>query len=173
VKTIIRLLRISAVRIAAAGALLLSPAAAYADDPPFLTVGLGWYDVNRQVDEATEFRAEYRHDKKIWIVKPFAGVMGTTDGAVYGYGGFLTDIFFGRRIVLTPSLAAGYYSDGNGRDLGHAIEFRSSIELAYRFDDRSRLGIAFYHLSNAHLGDTNPGTEILGVVYSIPLGPGS
>ena len=111
--------------------------------------------------------------KKIWIVKPFAGLMGTTDGAVYGYGGFLMDIFFGRRIVLTPSLAAGYYSDGNGRDLGHAVEFRSSIELAYRFDDRSRLGIAFYHLSNAHLDDHNPGTEILGVVYSIPLGPGS
>lgn len=149
------------------------PLPAIADDPPFLSFGVGWYDVNRQIDEATEFRAEYRSSYKLWVVKPFAGLMGTTDGAAYGYGGLLMDIYFGRRIVVTPSLAAGLYHDGDGRDLGHAVEFRSGIEAAWRFDDRTRLGISFYHLSNAHLADHNPGTEVLGVVYSIPLGPGN
>ena len=66
--------------------------------------------------------------------------MGTTDSAFYGFGGVLVDVFFGKRWVLTPSFAAGYYDNGDGVDLGHEVEFRSSIELSYRFDNRTRLG---------------------------------
>ncbi len=155
------------------GVFLVMPFSAAADDPDFLTVAVGAFDLVQDHDQAAEFRAEYRSDKKIWIVKPFIGVMGTTDSTFYGYGGFLTDIFFGRRWVLTPSLAAGYYDKGNGLDLGHELEFRSSIELSYRFDNRTRLGLSFYHLSNASIGSINPGTEVLSIVYSIPLGPGN
>ena len=50
------------------------------------------------------------------------------------------------------------------------MEFRSSLELAYRFDNRARLGLSFYHLSNASLDDNNPGTEVFSLNYSIPLG---
>ena len=153
--------------------ILGAPASAAADDPPFLTFAVGAFDIVQDKDQAAEFRAEYRHDKKIWVFKPFVGLMGTTDSAFYGYGGFLVDLYFGRRWVLTPSLAAGYYEKGDGRDLGHELEFRSSLELSYRFDDRTRLGVSFYHLSNASIGSTNPGTEVLSIVYSIPLGPGS
>jgi len=153
--------------------LLGVPVSAAADDPPFLTFAVGAFDLIQDNNQAAEFRAEYRHEKKILIFKPFIGVMGTTDSAVYGYGGFLLDLFFGKRWVLTPSLAAGYYDKGDGLDLGHELEFRSSLELSHRFDDRTRLGVSFYHLSNASIGDTNPGTEVLSIVYSIPLGPGS
>ena len=108
---------------------------ARADDPDFLRLAVGFYDINDN-QEAVEVRAEYQSDFKLWFVKPFIGIMGTTDAAVYGYGGLLTDIYFGRRWVLTPSLAVGGYRNGDGKDLGHVIEFRSSIELAYRFDNR-------------------------------------
>jgi lipid A 3-O-deacylase len=154
------------------GVMIAAPFPAMADDPDFLTFAIGYYDLVQEHDKAVEFRAEYRSDLKIWIFKPFVGAMGTTDSAFYGYGGVLVDLFFGRRWVLTPSFAAGYYENGDGRDLGYELEFRSSIELSYRFDDRSRLGLSFYHLSNASIGDTNPGTEVLSVVYSIPLGSG-
>lgn len=139
------------------------------DDPNFLTLAAGYYDINDDMG-AAEFRAEFRGRDKLWIFKPFGGVMGTSDAAIYGYAGLLVDIYFGRRIVLTPSLAAGLYDDGDGKDLGHVVEFRSSIELSWRFDDRSRLGLSFYHLSNAGLDDNNPGTEVLSLSYSIPLG---
>ena len=95
--------------------------------------------------------------------------MASSDAAFYGYAGVLVDFYMGRRVVLTPSFAAGLYEDGDGKDLGHAVEFRSSMELAYRFDDRSRLGVSFYHLSNAGLSNNNPGTEVLSLNYSIPL----
>ena len=116
------------------------------DDPSFLALGAGYYDMNRLTNEAAEFRAEWRGTRSLWIFKPLAGIMGTSDAAVYGYGGILVDLYFGRRIVFSPSFAAGAYHQGNGKDLGHVVEFRSSAELAYRFDDRSRIGINFYHL---------------------------
>jgi hypothetical protein len=147
-----------------------APAARAADDDPsFLALGAGWYDMNRQTDQAAEFRAEWRGTRALWVFKPLVGVMATSDAAVYGYGGILLDIYLGRRIVFSPSVAAGAYHNGNGKDLGSVVEFRSSAELAYRFDDRSRIGLNFYHISNAGIGDKNPGTEVLSLTYAIPL----
>jgi hypothetical protein len=72
-------------------------------------------------------------------------------------------------VVVTPSFGVGAYSDGDGKDLGNTVEFRSQIEGGYRFDDRSRLTLALSHISNASLGDRNPGVNILSVYYHIPL----
>ena len=142
---------------------------ARAQDPSFLTFGAGYYDINKQDDTAVDFRLEYRHGEKFWIFKPWVGVEATSDGAFYGAAGILIDVFLGDRVVLTPSFGAGYYADGDGKDLGHEIEFRSQIELGYRFDNRARLSLAFSHISNASIGDENPGVEILNVYYSLPL----
>lgn len=138
------------------------------DDPPFVSIGAGVFDLFDDPD-AAELRVEYRGGKRFWLFKPIAGAMVTTDLAVYPYAGVMTDVYFGRRFVLSPSVAAGLYFEGNGRDLGHVVEFRSGIEAAYRFDDRSRLGLSFYHISNAGLDDENSGSETLGLTYSIPL----
>ncbi len=147
------------------------PTTAAEDDPHFLTLAAGYYDINDDMD-AVEFRAEFRARNQFWFFKPFGGLMATSDAAFYGYAGLLVDLYFGRRVVLTPGFAAGLYEDGDGKDLGHIVEFRSAIELAFRFDNRSRLGLSFYHLSNAGLDDNNPGTEVLSLNYSIPLNYG-
>ena len=138
------------------------------DDPSFLNIGVSYFDVFGD-DDATAFRAEYHDKTKFWIFKLFGGVEVTTDGSVFGFAGILTDYYFGRRIVVTPSVAPGYYHQGNGKDLGHEFEIKSGIELAYRFDDRSRVGVYFHHISNAGLEDTKPGVEALGISYSIPM----
>lgn len=140
------------------------------DDPDFISLGAGYFDFNRQKDEGGEFRAEYRSDYKLWVFKPFAAIDYSTTGQGFAGAGVLVDIYFGRRFVLTPSFAPHYYwGDNKKLDLGYALEFRSQLEAAYRFDDRSRLGMAIGHYSNASLGDSNPGTEFLTVYYSIPL----
>lgn len=142
---------------------------AIADDPDFIVVGGGWYDFNDDQD-AFDFRLEYRSGyKALGFLKPWAGIEATTEQAVYGAVGVLTDIYFGRRWVFTPSFGAGLYADGNGKDLGHTIEFRSQLEFGYRFDDRSRVSLAVSHISNAGLGDSNPGTEIATIYYHVPL----
>jgi len=150
----------------AAATLLVSPAAR-ADDPSFVAFSAGAFDVGKD-QTAFEGRAEYRWGNKFWIFKPLAGGMFTSDAALYGYAGVLIDIYFGRRIVAGLSFAPGLFHEGNGKDLGHAIEFRSQIEIAYRFDDRSRLGLALSHMSNASIGDKNPGAESLVLTYAIP-----
>ena len=139
------------------------------DDPAYISLGVGYYDVWQRDDEAADFRLEYRHDQGIWVVKPWLGVEVTTDGAVYGVGGLLFDFVIADRLAVTPSFGVGAYHDGDGRDLGHVVEFRSQIEVGYRFENRSRLGVAVGHISNASIGDDNPGTEILTVYYHLPL----
>lgn len=141
---------------------------ARAADPDFLSLSVGAFDVNDDMT-AAEFRLEYRSKLEWWIFRPFTGLMGNSDGGFYGYGGVLVDVFFGRRFVLTPSFAIGAYDRGSGKDLGHSIEFRSQIELAYRFDDRSRLAISLDHMSNASLDEVNPGTESLMLTYAFPF----
>lgn len=143
--------------------------AAIADDPDFLVIGGGWYDFNDDKD-AFDFRAEYRSDYKLLgFAKPWVGIEATSDQAVYAVGGVLVDLYFGRRWVFTPSFGAGAYTNGDGKDLGHAIEFRSQVEVGYRFDDRSRVSLAVSHISNASIGDSNPGTEIATLYYHIPF----
>ena len=138
------------------------------DDPSFITFHAGGYDVNDN-ETAGQFNLEFRSDWDEWYVKPFVGLMASTDAAYYGYGGFLLDIYFGNRIVFTPNVAVGLYADGDGKDLGSTIEFRSGVELAYRFDNRARVGVAFHHISNAGISDKNPGTETLTLTLSLPL----
>ena len=158
----------SVLAFAALLALTVSGRAQAGDDPPFVAFHVGGYDVNDN-ETAGLLNLEYRSDYDKWYVKPFVGVMATTDAAFYGYGGFMLDVYFGRRWVFTPNVAVGLYSDGNGKELGSVVEFRSGVELAYRFDSRTRLGLAFHHISNAHLDDVNPGTETLTLVFSLPL----
>jgi hypothetical protein len=142
---------------------------AQAQDPSFLTFSAGKFDFNRQKNEAVEFGVQWRGSEKLWIFQPMVGAMGTTDISGNIYAGISLDIFFGNRLVFRPSFAPGLYTKGSkGHDLGHVIEFRSGAELAYRFDDRSRLGLEVYHLSNAHLGDKNPGEESIILTYSVP-----
>lgn len=140
------------------------------DDPSFVSLGAGAFDVLHE-DTAGEFRGEYRSNYKLLgLLKPFAGLSVTTDSAVYGYGGFGVDVYFGPHWVLTPNAAVGGFSRGDGKDIGSTVEFRTGAELAYRFDDRARLGLAFHHISNAGLTRRNPGAEMLMLMYSIPLG---
>ena len=47
-----------------------APAPVSADDPPFLTIGAGYFDFNRQKDTGGEFRLDYRSDYKLWHFKP-------------------------------------------------------------------------------------------------------
>ena len=146
---------------------LTSPAPAA--DPDFLTISLGGYDVNDN-ETAAEFRLEYRSHRAYLFLKPMIGLLGNSEGGIYGYGGVNLDLYFARRWVMMPSFAMGGYRRGGSKDLGSIIEFRSGLEIAYRFDDRGRLGVAFSHISNAGISNNNPGTESLVLSYSIPLG---
>ena len=58
-----------------------------------------------------------------------------------------------------PSFAPGLYHEGNGKDLGHVLEFKTEIQFSYRSSDDASFGISYNHVSNASLGDKNPGAN--------------
>ena len=144
------------------------------NDPARVALGAGAFDITPSSSHpdsrtAAEFRGEYRFGDVVWIISPFIGASGTSDGAFYGYGGFGFDINFGQNVVLTPNGAAGYFARGSGTNLGSWWEFRTGAELAWRFADMSRIGIAMNHTSNAGLTKRNPGEQSIAVMYSLPL----
>ncbi len=170
----------------AAALCLAAPAQAASSSPVLnapatLGLGVGWYDVleNHPRKEAVDFRLEYRSDYDMldlagarngWIqIRPMGGVEATTDSAFYGFAGFVFDIPIGRHFFLSPNEVVGFYDNGDGKYLGSFIEFRSTIEAGYRFNDESRLSVAFGHISNAGLTKRNHGVEILTVYYHVPI----
>ena len=104
-------------------------------------------------------------------IKPFVGFMGTTDNASYSYVGLSGDLFFlnCKCLVITPSLAAGWYVDGDEIKLGHHVEFRSGGDISYKFKNNVRVGVGIFHISNAMLGDRNPGSEQAILKYQGPF----
>ena len=150
--------------------------------------GLGIYDIKfdgSEKNQATDFRYEYRSDRSLlnigpeednfFFLKPFFGVEYTSDSASY----FLTGIYFEDNLgelfegnkskyYFTPSFGAGFYDDGSGKKLGNTLQFRTSFEVSYELKNKNRIGISFSHISNANIGDKNPGVEILSFLYHIP-----
>lgn len=144
--------------------------------PDFLSFGTGAYDLWRMKTRTWEFDAEYkfhlkclRSPNRYLNFRPLVGLMATAKGSFYIYGGLNFDLLFFDHLHFAPGFAAGYYSKGKGKDLGYPLEFRSGIELAWQFCDWHRLGVHFYHLSNASIGRRNPGEESLVLFYDIPL----
>jgi lipid A 3-O-deacylase len=137
------------------------------DDPGRVSASAGAFDVTGRNDEsALEVRLGYRWERSGKVLRPIVGAMATSDGAVYGCGGIAYDLPLGRRLVVTPSFAPGLYARGRGLDLGHVVEFRSEVALDYRLGHGAHVGLSFSHMSNAHLGDKNPGVESLMVQFS-------
>lgn len=67
-------------------------------------------------------------------------------------------------------IGPGYYRQGNDAYLGGDFEIMSFVEIAYRLNNDALLGLRFAHLSNGSTAARNPGTELLSLQYSIPLG---
>jgi lipid A 3-O-deacylase len=65
----------------------------------------------------------------------------------------------GGSLTFTPSFAPGLYYEGNGKDLGHVLEFKSEVQLSYTTSNKTSIGVSYNHISNASLGDKNPGAN--------------
>jgi len=91
-------------------------------------------------------------------MSPITGAMITADNASYFYTGVQTEYSVGM-LNITPSFAPGYYNQGDGKDLGHSLEFKSEVQLSFELPTNSKLGFSYNHISNASLGDKNPGAN--------------
>ena len=151
--------------------------------------GIGIYDVKfdgSSSNYATDIRFERRFDNTLvdigpeednfFYLKPFAGIEVTTDSALYVLGGIYLEDNLGKLFTgnqnkwnFTPSFGLGYYDDGDGKKLGNKLEFRTTLEISYQLKDDNRIGISLGHISNANIGNKNPGAEIISLSYQKPF----
>jgi len=91
-------------------------------------------------------------------LSPITGGFLTEKSAFYLYTGAQAEYNLGL-FTITPSFAPGYYNYGDGKDLGSALEFKSEIQMSLNLSDNTEFGMSYNHISNASLGDKNPGAN--------------
>ena len=99
-----------------------------------------------------------QRDSMIGNISPITGGFITENSAAYIYTGFEWNVEMGA-LTFTPSFAPGLYHEGDGKDLGHVIEFKSEVQFSYELSKNSKIGFSYNHLSNASIGDKNPGAN--------------
>ena len=96
---------------------------------------------------------------------PVTGVFVTGNSSSYMYTGIEGQYELGPLKIL-PSFAPGLYAKGDGKDLGHVLEFKSEIKLGLDIFNDSRLSYSYSHLSNSTLGEINPGADNQQITFS-------
>ena len=101
---------------------------------------------------------ELNRDTFLGNLSPITGAMFTADNAAYVFTGVQANYSLGILNII-PSFTPGLYEAGDGKDLGHMLEFKSEVQLSLDLPKDSQFGFSYNHLSNASLGDKNPGAN--------------
>ena len=101
---------------------------------------------------------DLNRDTFLGNLSPITGALVTADSAAYVYTGVQAQYKLGK-INFIPSFTPGLYSKGDGKDLGHIVEFKSELQISLDLFSNSQIGFSYNHLSNASLGTKNPGAN--------------
>jgi lipid A 3-O-deacylase len=99
-----------------------------------------------------------QRDSFLGNISPITGGFITENSAAYFYTGIEWNIEMGS-FDFTPSFAPGLYHKGDGKDLGHVLEFKTEVQLSYGLSENTSFGVSYNHVSNASIGDKNPGAN--------------
>ena len=97
-------------------------------------------------------------DTVLGNLSPITGALLTADSAAYVYTGVEAQYKIGS-LNFNPSFAPGLYHEGDGKDLGHVLEFKTELQISLDMSENSQFGFSYNHLSNASLGSKNPGAN--------------
>ncbi len=132
----------------------------------------GTFDViDKEGDDQTSlFGIEHKNpdlfrDTILGKFKPITGAFITGNNSVYMYTGVEGQYGLGPLKIL-PSFSPGYYEEGDGKDLGSVLEFKSEIKVGFDIFENSKLSYSYSHISNNNWGDTNPGTDNQQITFS-------
>ena len=128
-----------------------------------VSVYAGMFDFSDHKQKAGLFGLQHQNDelfRKSFLgkISPITGGFITENSAAYFYTGAQAEYNFGL-ITITPSFAPGLYNSGDGKDLGHVLEFKSEVQMTLNLSDSTEFGMSYNHLSNASLGTKNPGAN--------------
>ena len=132
-------------------------------DPHQYNFYTGMFDFSDDGKRSALFGIQHQNENLfresfLGTLSPITGFMITGDNATYLYTGIQADYDLGK-VNFTPSFTPGLYGQGDGKDLGHMLEFKSEVQLSLDLPKNSQFGFSYNHLSNASLGDKNPGAN--------------
>jgi lipid A 3-O-deacylase len=135
----------------------------YNDQSTEFNVYTGMFDFSDDGKSSTLVGFQHQNenlnrDTFLGNLSPITGALITADNAGYIYTGVETEYKIGL-LNITPSFAPGLYHEGDGKDLGHILEFKSEVQLSLDLSKSTELGFSYNHISNASLGDKNPGAN--------------
>ena len=121
-------------------------------------------------DEATLYGFEHNNpvlfrDTFVGKFSPITGGFVTDKNSIYLYTGVQAEYEIGPLNVV-PSFAPGYYEEGDGKDLGMALEFKSELKFSFDIFKDSKIGYSYSHISNNDWGDKNPGVDNQTISFS-------
>ena len=124
----------------------------------------GNFDFSDNKQKATLLGFQHQNEnleRKILIgnASPITGGFITENSAAYLYTGMEWNYDLGSKMTFTPSFAPGLYSAGDGKDLGHVLEFKTEVQATYAVNEVTSFGMSYNHISNASIGDKNPGAN--------------
>ena len=124
---------------------------------------IGNFDFSDDKQSAVFFGFQHQNetlerDTFVGNISPITGGFVTENSAAYIYSGIEWNVDMGS-FEFTPSFAPGLYHEGDGKDLGHVLEFKTEVQLSYKISKDTNFGISYNHVSNASLGDKNPGAN--------------
>ncbi len=144
----------------------LSSVQVYAEEGR-LNLALGGFDVSHTGTAMGQI--EYAFATEWSGFKPHVGLFASTDSAAYLYAGVGYQFDINNKWSFTPSFSAGYYNQGADVDLGNDAEFYTQLRLEYKLENDAKVGLGIGHISNADIGDHNPGAETAYLNYSIRM----
>ena len=128
-----------------------------------INVFTGMFDFSDDKQKSGIFGLQHQNDdlfRKSFLgrLSPITGGFITEKNAFYLYSGVQAEYELGP-LVITPSFAPGYYSYGDGKDLGYPLEFKSEVQVSLDLSESTQFGMSYNHISNASLGSKNPGAN--------------
>lgn len=143
--------------------------AAKAQPETALSIGVTSVDEPGEDDDA-ELQIRRITDRQIIGPLRFAyGATVTGSGAVWVGAGAVVRLQSDSGWFVGGSFLPGLRSRGDGPDLGHAVQFRSGLEVGRQLRNGARISLGVDHISNAGLGDPNPGANSLLLRYAFPF----
>ena len=123
----------------------------------------GMFDFSDDGQRAGLFGMQHQNENLtrnsfLGTLSPITGFMIMENKAGYVYTGVQAQYSIGN-LNITPSFSPGLYGEGDGKDLGHVLEFKSELQLSLDLFSNSELGFSYNHISNASLSDKNPGAN--------------
>ena len=123
----------------------------------------GMFDFSDDGQRALLFGLQHQNENLIresvlGEISPVTGFFLTENQAAYLYTGIQAHYNLGD-LDLTPSFTPGLYHEGDGKDLGHVIEFKTEVQFSINTSADTKLGFSYNHVSNASLGSKNPGAN--------------